>query len=405
MPIFNYEGRGENGQKITGTLKTDNTEMVMTFLAERKITPIKIMEAKIYHHFFNFLNIKFKKGVKKQVLLNFTRQMATLLTAGMPIIKAVKLLAQSTKNKLMKKIIADLAEGLESGNNFTKCLQKHSDSFPAIFLSIIDIAENTGQLDIAFKYLTTFLDKQLVNHKRLIAAIRYPIIVISTSILALIIINVLVIPQFAEMFKNFKSALPLPTVILMNTSQFVLHNWGIMLTIVILLILGWYYMLRKPKYRLLWDENKLKLPVIGNLQKKIILTQFAWTFSMILHTDIPILKGLTMIGSLTENLYITNKILAIRDRIDHGEKFTNAVLKGDIFDDSALQLIEVGDETGKLEEMFTKIAGIYDEEVDYAIKNMNDLLEPLLLIFIGAIVTMLALGVYLPMWDIIKTFK
>jgi MSHA biogenesis protein MshG len=405
MPIFNYQGRTKTGEKINGTLKTESVESLISILAERNITPISIDESKIYHNFLNFFHIRGKAILGRKTLLNFTRQMATLLAAGMPIIKVVKLLTKSTKNKLMQQILFDLSEGLESGNNFAKSLGKHAENFPAIFLSIVEVAENTGQLDSAFQYLTIFLDKQLANHKRLISAVRYPIIVILTSVLALISINIFVIPKFAEMFKNFKSDLPIPTIILMNTSTFIAHNWSIMLIGVILLMIGWYYLLKIPKYHLLWDEYKLKIPIIGVLQKRIILTQFAWTFGMILHSDIPILKGLTMIGNLTENLYITNKILAIRDRIDHGEKFTNAVLKGDLFDESSVQLIEIGDETGKLEEMFTKIAAIYDEEVDYEIRNMNDLLEPILLIIIGVIVTILALGVYLPMWDIIKTFK
>jgi MSHA biogenesis protein MshG len=405
MPTFNYEGRDKAGKKISASLKTENFEALMIFFKERGITPIKINEAKIYRRFPNFLRLMFKERITKKALLNFTRQMAALLAAGMPIIKAVKQSAYSTKNKYMQQLLFDLVDGLESGNSFIQSLQKHAEIFPATFLTIIEVAENTGQLDIAFQHLSEFLEKRLVNHQRLVSVIRYPIIVILTALLALAIINIFVIPRFVEMFQNFKGQLPIPTIVLMNIAMFIANNWVVIVIALILIAIGWHYWLKVPKYRLLWDQYKLKIPIIGNLQKQIILTQFTWTFGMILRSDVPILKGLTMIGNLTENQYITNKIWAIRDRIDQGEKFTDAVSKSGLFDDNAMQLIEVGDETGKLEEMFTKVAAIYEAEVDYAIKNMNDLLEPILLMIIGAMVVVLALGVYLPMWDIIKTFK
>lgn len=406
MPIFNYEGRNRTGEKINGSLKTETLETLMVFLSERGITPINVKEQKTYQNLFDWQKIFPKKKAGAKAVLNFSRQMATLLKAGMPIIKAVNQIAKSTKrNKTMQQILFGIAEGLESGNGLAKTLQNYQETFAPIFISIIEVAENTGQLDNAFHHLTLFLDKQMINRKRLISAIRYPFIVIGTAIAALLGINFFVIPKFGALFSSFGADLPTPTIILIKTSNFLTHNWLFMLVVVILSSIGLRYMLKIPKYRLSWDKFKLSIPVVGELQRRIILTQFSWTFGMILRSDVPILKGLNMIANLTNNTYITKKIFLIRDAIDHGETFTNAIIKSELFDDTSVQLIEVGDETGKLEEMFTKISEIYEEEVDYEIKNLNDLLEPILLAIIGGIVVILALGVYLPMWDIIKAVK
>lgn len=405
MPTFNYQGRDKNGEKISGSIKTDSLDALMIFLAERNITPINIKEQKSHKELPNILTFFQKKHASSKAVLNFSRQMATLLGAGMPIIRAVNQIAKSTKNKAMQQILFGLVEGLESGNGLAKTLQNYPETFSPLFANVIEVAENTGQLDTTFQHLTVFLDKKMANHKRLVSAIRYPIIVICTAISAFVLINIFVIPKFGALFSSFKAELPAPTVFLIKSSNFLTNNWGKLLILFIASFIAFHYLLKIPKYHLLWDRFKLRIPIIGNLQKRIILTQFAWTFGMILHSDLAILKGLSIIANLTENLFITQKVLLIRDSIDHGETFTAAIIKSELFDESSEQLIQVGDETGKLEEMFTKISEIYEEEVDYEIKNLNDLLEPILLVIIGGIVLMLALGVYLPMWDIIKSVK
>lgn len=405
MPIFNYEGRNKAGEKISGSLKTDNLETLMIFLSERGIIPINITEQKRYKHFLYPLKIFPENRVGTKTILSFSRQMTTLLTAGMPIIKAINLIAKSDKNQIMKKVLSGIVEELESGNSLTKALQKYPNSFPRIFSVIIEVAENTGKLDEAFNHLAIFLEKQIANRKRVISTIRYPLIVIGFSLFTLAIVNIFVIPAFSKLYSGFKAQLPLPTIILINISNFLTKYWSFMLITLILSILGFFFLLKIPEFRLKWDIFKLKIPVIGNLQKRIILAQFSWTFSMVLHSAVAMLKGLNMIAYLTGNVFITQRILSIRDSIDHGETFTNAITKSELFDDKSIQLIQVGDETGKLEEMLTKLSVIYEEEVDYEIKNLNELLEPIILGIVGAIVLMLALGIYLPMWDIIKAIK
>jgi len=400
MPNFNYEGRLQDGKKIHGSYEANDINDVIKFLKNRSIIPIDIKNGKKNtHKIWDFLTAS---NIKQQEVLNFARQMATLIAAGVPIIKAVKELAKAAKNKKMQQTLLGIAESLEAGKSLASSLADYPKIFSPIFISLIEVGENIGHLDDVFARLATFLAMRISNRKRLIAAMRYPLIVIASILIALVVMNIFVVPKFAALFTRFGTNLPLPTRILINLSNFMLNNWLSLLIAIILATLGIRYLLKMPKIRLLWDKYKLKFPTLGNLQQRIMLSQFTQTFSMILHAGVPMLKGITLGANATENKYVTQQILLMRDKIEKGENFSYAAQLTNLFDPGALQMIEVGEETGKLDDLLTKVADAYAEEVDYQLKNLSTLLEPILLLIVGAMVALMALAIYLPMWDIVK---
>lgn len=400
MPMFNYEGRLEDGRKIKGNVDAESLDKVVEYLENRRIVPIDIKRGK--KHEFNILAFFNESKVKAKDVLNFARQMAILIAAGVPIIRAVKELANAAKSKTMQKTLLGIASGLEEGKNLATTLADYPKVFSAIFVSLIDVGENIGRLDNVFARLASFIELNINNHKRLIAAIRYPAIVVSSILIALTAMNIFVIPKFAVMFSKFGKELPLITRMLIGLSNFMISHWLFLLMALAAIIIAIRYLLKMPKIRLAWDKYKLRFPVLGDLQRRIILSQFTDTFSMILHSGVPMLQGITLGANASANKYISQQILLMRDTIEKGEGFCYAAKMSKLFEPGVLQMIEVGEETGKLDDMLAKVSATYAEEVDYELKNLSDLLEPMLLMVVGAMVALMALAIYLPMWDIVK---
>lgn len=406
MPTYLYEGRNAAGEKISGSLDANSTEDVARFLDDRGITPINIDVAKTKNRgLTSYFEHFFPKKIKQSELLFFARQMYTLIAAGVPIVNAVKQLSRSSRSTVMAEALLGVAYGLESGKSLADSLREYTNIFPNVFISIIEVGENTGHLDDAFLQLSGFVETRIANRRRLASAVRYPMIVLIAIGIAIAIMNILVLPKFSALFSRFNTQLPLPTKILMAFSNFLYNHWLLMLLVLLALILSAKLLLQNPKYKLLWDRYKLRFPVLGDLQQRIILSQFSWTFGMILHAGVSVLKGVALAASGTDNFYIKQQLLKIRDSIEHGESFAKAAAYTGLFTPGVLQMIDVGENTGNLDTMLSKVAAAYDSDLDYDIKRLNDLIEPLVLALVGVMVVILALAIYLPMWDLIKVVK
>jgi MSHA biogenesis protein MshG len=402
VTIYNYEGRDQNGKKVCGSLDADKTGDVVDFLKTKNIIPVTITVGKQKGGANDYLKSLISGKVKIKEVLNFSRQMATLINAGVPIIKAVKQLLVSAKSRGMRQTLSGIMEGIESGKGLAATLSGYPKVFSPIFVNLIAVGENIGHLDDVFLELSDFLQTKIDNHKRLIAAIRYPIIVIISICTAMLLMNFFVIPKFAALFLSFSTKLPLPTRVLIATSNFMVNHWLFLILFLIGVLVAISYLLSVRKIRFFWDKYKLKFPVLGYLQQRIILAQFTKTLSMILHSGVPMLKGIVLGANAAENKYIARQIILMRDAIDRGESFSRAATISDLFDGSTLQMMEVGEETGRLDEMLVKVAEIHEKEVDYQLKNLSALLEPMLLVIVGVMVALLALAIYLPMWDIVQ---
>lgn len=335
-------------------------------------------------------------------LIMFCRQMHALSRAGIPITRALASLAESSRNPLFKNTLRSVQHDIESGMTMSSALQDFPKVFSPLFVSMINIGENTGKLDDAFKQLSIYLEMERESKKRFQQAIRYPITVLSALVVALVVINLFVIPAFAKVFMQFKAELPLPTRILIGTSNFCI-DYGIYLLAV--LIAGVFLSrrwLQTPEGKLWWGKYQLRLPLVGSIFERLILARFSHCFSMMMAAGVPVVSSLNVISRILENEYVGDAVRSMNAGIERGDGFTRTAVATGMFTPLVLQMMMVGEESGSLDQMLNEVAKFYEEEVDYDLKRLGDAIEPLLLVAMGIMVLILALGVFLPMWDLGK---
>jgi len=400
MPAFNYSGRNRVGEKVTGRLEADSTEAVATMLMQQQVTPIDINPVSLKGSLLENLKNRFRRiKVNDLDLMFFSRQMHTLLRAGIPILSALKNLADSSENKYLQQTLLEVHANLGSGLELSTALRQHDDVFPPLFASIIEVGESTGQLDRSFDLLATYLDKERELNNNIRSALRYPMIVIVVIAIALVVINIMVIPAFADVFKSFHAELPLMTRVLIGVSNFTIEYGYV---IVSLLPPGFFLLksyIHTVQGRWRWHGYKIKLPLIGHIIYKSILGRFANTLAMCITAGIPWHNTFTIVSKTTDNDVIAKRVLQIRDSIEQGANITQATSESGLFPPLVLQMIQVGEQTGSLDTLIAEVGEYYEREVTYKVKTLNDALEPLLLMIVGMVVLVLALGVFLPMWS------
>ncbi|MFT6905233.1 MAG: MSHA biogenesis protein MshG [Oleiphilaceae bacterium] len=403
MAKYKFQGRDSKGASIEGVLDVGNSNAAAAELVKKGITPIKIVEQAEKSASLASMNIQiFKPKVNLDELIIFCRQMNALTRAGIPIIRAMKGLADSTNSELLKEVLYDVARRLESGINLASSMQAHSNIFSELFISMIHVGENTGQLDAVFKRLSENLEMERDTIKRIKSATRYPTMVISAIAIALFIVNLFVIPKFASVFAKFGAELPLPTQILVATSNFCLDFWWLILGGIIGAIYGFKQWVKTENGAYTWDKKKLTLPIVGILFEQIAMSRFTRNFAMMLSAGMPITHALAIAAEATGNKYIGRKIIGMKIGIERGDSLLRTARATEIFTPLVLQMIAVGEETGGVDTLLNEVADFYDEEADYSLKRLSEAIEPILIVAMGGIVLILALGVFLPIWDLGK---
>lgn len=399
MPNFQYSGRDSSGQQVTGKLTAANQAAAMAQLKGQQIILTKFAEAEAEKKSteINFGRAK-KITLDDQVLL--TRQLYALTKAGIPIIRALNGLAESSDNPKLAEVLNAIADSLVSGSELATAFRQFPKIFSPIFVSMIHVGENTGRLDLAFQKLTAHLELERETKKRIKSATRYPIFVISAIVLAMTVINVMVIPNFASVFAKMGADLPIATRILMASSEFTINYWWL-----ILIVLGggsyaWIRYIKTPEGHLWWDTKKLALPLFGSLFKRIALSRFSRSFAMMLSSGVPILKGLSIVAESVGNKSIGVAIEDMYRGVERGERLTSTAAATGLFTPLVLQMMSVGEETGSVDTLLNDVADFYEEEIDYELKQLADSIEPILLVFLGILILVLALGVFLPIWDL-----
>jgi len=401
MPKFHYQGRDAKGDAVSGELDGLNQGAAANELSRRGITPVRIAE--VAEQASDGININitlFKKRVNLDELIIFCRQMYALSKAGIPIIRAMKGLADSTKSEVLKETLMDVAHRLESGINLASSMQAHPDVFSELFISMIHVGENTGQLEEAFKQLSESLEMERDTRKRVKQATRYPTMVISAIFIALFIVNIFVIPKFASVFKKFGADLPWPTQVLVATSEFCLNYWWLIIGVIVLAIYGFKAWVKTDKGHYEWDRRKLGFPVVGVLFEQIALSRFTRNFAMMLSAGMPITHALAIAAEASGNRFIGQRILDMKIGIERGDSLLRTARATEIFTPLVLQMMAVGEETGAIDSLLNEVADFYDEEAEYSLKRLSESIEPILIVAMGGIVLVLALGVFLPIWDL-----
>lgn len=398
---FVYKGRDAGGQSVSGNISATNRQAAMATLQGKKIILTSLAEAQETKESkdiqLDFLVSK-KIGLDDLVLL--TRQLYALTKAGIPIIRALNGLAESTDHTRLAEILTGVADQLVAGSDLATSFRQYPDVFSPIFVSMIHVGENTGRLDLAFQKLIAHLELERETKKRIKSATRYPIFVIAAITVAMVVINVMVIPNFASVFQKMGSDLPFATQILIATSDFTINYWWLILAILVIGTVAWIRYIKSEEGRYWWDSKKIRLPLLGTLFKRIALSRFARSFAMMLSSGVPILKSLSIVAESVGNKFIGAAIEDMYRGVERGERLTGTAAATGMFTPLVLQMMAVGEETGAVDELLNDVADFYEEEIDYELKQLADSIEPILLVFLGALILVLALGVFLPIWEL-----
>lgn len=403
MPLFDYKGREKRGNVVEGRLEASSAEEVVNHLLTHSITPLDITPTQLtsgsmgsWSDFLGFNRVNIEE------LMLFSRQMATLLEAGVSVAVSMEQIAVTTNSKPFKKALYKIVETVTRGQSLSLSMKQHPKVFSLIFVSVVDVGENSGNLSEVFGQLSHYLETEVNNVRRIKSATRYPTFVVFAICIAITIINLFVVPAFSKLYASFKAELPWPTRAIIALSNFFVHEWPLLLIMLISIIFGIKFLLSMENFRLFWDKQKLRIPIIGSIFNRIILTRFSWAFALVLRAGVPLSTSISTIVPALGNKYMERRLLAMRENIEKGESITHATTKSGLFSSLVLQMLSVGEESGKLDNMLSEVANYYERELDYDLRRLGDLIEPVLLAVVGGMVLILALGVFLPMWDLVK---
>ena len=405
MQTFSYRGRTAQGNEVSGTLEASNAQAAAIQLQNQSIVPVAIRELEAKPASLLDLNISFRKKVKYDDLIMLCRQMRALTRAGVPIIQAIAGLGDISKSDLIKEALSDINVRLATGSSLANAMGAHSNIFNTMFVSMIHVGENTGRLEDAFSKLISHIEMERDTRNRMTQAMRYPMFVVSAMFIALMIVNMFVIPQFAKVFTKVGAELPVPTQILVTVSNFTVDYWWLVIGTIVGGSVGFVRYIDTESGRLWWDEIKMKIPIIGSIFEKIALSRFARSFAMTFESGVPVLQALSIVGPTVGNEYIASHIDSIRRGVERGDSLARTSSAAGSFSDLVVQMITIGEETGSLDRLLHDVADFYDEEVDYDLKGLADAIEPIILVFLGILVLVLALGVFLPMWELGSAMK
>ena len=405
MIHFKYTGRNNIGEIVDGFIDGENKEAATNLLLRDGITPLKLSvtadEQDIFKILLAKINIKIGFPSIKDLIL-FSMQMHSLSRAGVPIVRAIQVVKDSTQNIELELALANVADSLQSGHGLAMSMGKHPDVFPPLMHALVDVGENTGSLDKIFSQMSSHFERELDTINRVKSALRYPTMVIITIMVAIGAINIFVIPAFASFFAKFGAKLPLPTLCLMAMSNFTIHYWYLLISGIIAIVVSWIKYIKTTAGKMQWDRWKIKLPLIGAIIEKSLLARFARSFALCSRTGVPLLEAITLIAKTTDNVFVGNRIIEIRSNVEHGDSLTNSAKLSGMFTPLVLQMMAIGEETGDLDKLLDEVADFYEREIDYELKKLSEAIEPILITIVATMVLILALGVFLPMWDISK---
>jgi MSHA biogenesis protein MshG len=404
MPFFAYKARNARGELQQGVLESLDKGAVADQLFTIGLTPIEIALTRNPSGSGqdNVLSQLFEEKVRPLDIQFFSRQMYTLLKAGVPILRGLAGLQESAISKAFAKVLQDMRQSLDAGRELSTAMRQHPTVFSPFYVSMVRVGEMTGQLEEVFLRLFSHLEQERDMRQRIRSALRYPAFVVLSIIAAMTVVNIFVIPAFAKVYAGFKTELPLMTKILLATSNFTVRFWPLMLVSAIGAYIGFKMYVKTVNGKYWWDKTKLRIPIAGKIVVKGALARFARSFSLAARSGVPVVQGLTVVAQVVDNAYIGARIEQMRDGVERGESVLRTAVTAGVFTPVVVQMIAVGEETGELDSLMEEIAEMYESEVDYEIKTLSAQLEPILIVGLTILVLILALGIFLPLWDLGK---
>ncbi len=399
MPTFVYSGKALNGEMKKGEVQAANLVQATTALKRQQIIPSTITEKKG----FSLSEIKLPglgSGIKTKDLVIFSRQFATMIDAGLPLVQCLDILASQQEKAEFKKVLLDVKSSVEGGSTFADALKKHPKVFDPLYVNLIAAGEVGGILDTILNRLSGFLEKAEKLKGKIKSAMTYPVAVIVIACLIVTGLLVWVVPIFQNMFASFGKALPAPTQLVVNMSNALKSYWYLIFGTIGGVIFGLRYIYKTPKGRRQMDAIFLKLPVVGDLIRKTAVARFTRTLGTMLSSGVPILEGLEIVAKTAGNVIIEEAVMKARTSLSQGKTLAEPLIETKVFPGMVTQMIAVGESTGALDAMLTKIADFYEEEVDAAVDALTSLIEPMLMAFLGVVVGGLVIALYLPIFSL-----
>lgn len=403
MAAYHYRARDRRGVLVTGRLEAANPPSAAEQLIGTGLTPVDIKEAATAvgeSPIAAWLADAFEPKITIIDLMLFSRYMHSLMKAGVPIMRALAGLQESTVNGAFAAVIAELRIALDSGRTLSVAMRQHPQVFSRFYVSTVRVGEATGTLHETFSRLFSYLEFEKELRDRISGALRYPLIVVLVVSIAVGVVNYAVIPAFAKIFKTAGVALPVLTRILIWTSEVTQSHWYVIIFVLICLVVGAKAAVRSDSGRYAWDRYKLRLPLVGSIILRATLARFARSLALSLRAGVPVVQALTVVADVVDNLYIARRIELMRDGVERGESVLRTAAAAGVFTPTILQMIAVGEESGEFDSLLSEIAEFYEREIDYEIKGLSAQIEPIMTVLMGALVAVLALGVFLPLWDL-----
>ena len=397
MPLFTYTARTTTGDLKSSTVEAPTRDAAITQLRRQRLAIVKITE-------------EGKKGPKKGAIkmrdtVIFTRQFATMIGAGLPLVQALDILAKQTENKALVSIVRQVLFDVESGHTVADALSKHPRAFSTLYVNMVAAGEAGGILDTILNRLALFLEKTEALVRKVKSAMIYPSVILAVAVIAVIIMLIFVIPTFEEMFASVNLTLPLPTRIVIGASQMLQNYWWMMAGAAVATVLGIKRFYATPGGKLKIDRLLLRIPVLGDVLRKSAVSRFTRTLGTLISSGVSILEGLEITAKTAGNRVVQDAIMASRSSIAGGETIAGPLSKSGVFPPMVTSMIAVGESTGNLDEMLQKIADFYDDEVDVAVSGLLSLLEPIMIIFLGVAVGGMIMAMYLPIFDMVNAVQ
>lgn len=403
MPNFNYTALDTKGKKISGNYNASSVTEVIEMLKDKKYIPVDIREKKARSKDVSLLDVFSKVKIKD--LAVFCRQFQVMLNAGVTIVSSLDILQAQTDKKVFKLIIQDLFEQVQKGSTFSEALSSHKDVFPEIMISMVEAGEVSGNLDVIMERLSTHFEKEFKIENKVKGAMVYPIILVVAVVAVVTFLLVFVMPTFITMFEG--SGVPLPTLtqILLKISEFLRTRWYVIIAIIAAIVFIYKRLMQEESNRIKRDKLKLRLPVIKDVQIKVASSRFTRTLSTLMGSGVELMKSIEIVSRVTGNTYISTSLNQVKEDLRKGGTLSEPLKRHDIFPPMIPAMVNIGEESGAIEEVLDKTANFYDEEVETAINRMTTMLEPIMIVVMAVVVGFIVISMLLPMFDMVKTVQ
>jgi len=400
VPVYSYVARSrQNGQTVSGSIEVESRSEGVAVLRDRGLIVTELKETRKAGSRL-FTSRKRSKRISVDDLVIFTRQLATIINAGLPLLEGLDILAEQMDNPSFRKVVRDVQKDVEKGDNFTDALQKHPKVFSSLFCNLIRAGESSGMLDEILRQLSIYLEKAAKLQRRVKSATIYPSVIITVAIAVVIILMVFVVPVFERIFQGFGAKLPTPTRVMIIISHFMKDYFIFMLGGAVGLFFAIRMWIKTESGRMKFDKFLLALPIFGPLFRKIAIARFTRTFSTLLHAGVNILISLEIVAKTSGNKVIEEAIDDMRVSIREGESIAGPLKESGVFPPMVIRMIDVGERTGALDEMLSKIADFYEDQVDVAVASLTSLMEPVIIVVLGVIIGGVVISMYMPMFKL-----